>query len=108
MEELSNFIRCLACGRKIEFERPLFCPYCGAKLEPIDGLLDGTESDVYPASDIAPLLMRVFLIWTAAVVPLTLVLGRRAFLGSFVLLVVVLVTLACLFALGGGAHRKKD
>lgn len=105
--ELSNFIRCLACGRKIEFERPLFCPYCGAKLEPVDGLLDGTESDVYPSSDIAPLLMRLFLIWVAAVIPITLLLGRRGFIASFILLVALFVGLTVLFWMGQGAHRRE-
>lgn len=79
MDPMSTFITCEKCGKKIEFERPLFCPFCGGKLEPVDGLVSGDESELYPWSNVAPLLMRIFMAWFLLAILLTWILGKRAF-----------------------------
>lgn len=77
---------CQHCERRIRYERPLFCPYCGKQVDPTQGLLDGMEVNVYPASKVAPLMMKWFLIWLALVFVVTLMFAKIGFvIMSFVL-----------------------
>ena len=102
---MSNFIVCGECEKKIEFERPLFCPFCGHKLEPVDDLISGDESDIYPWSDAAPILMKLFLYWIAAVVPCTMIFGKKAFVVLFAVLVFLLSTYALMYLLKTRAEK---
>ena len=94
---MSTYIICSACEKKIEFERPLFCPFCGSKLEPVDDLVSGDESDIYPWSDAAPILMKLFMYWVVAVVPCTLLFGKKAFVYLFGVLVFSLSVYALIY-----------
>jgi hypothetical protein len=59
-------IRCKSCDAWIEFERPHFCPFCGAELDAAQGLTEDEPEQgesLYPLSGAAPYLMRMLLIW---------------------------------------------
>lgn len=96
---MSNYIICSGCEKKIEFERPLFCPFCGKKLEPVDDLISGDESDIYPWSNAAPVLMKTFLYWLVAIVPLTLIFGKTAFIALSILLTALLTIYSIVYFL---------
>lgn len=90
---MSNNILCTHCHKRIEFERPLFCPFCGGKIEPIDDLITGDESDIYPWSNVAPLLMRVFFYWLISVTVLTIIFGKKAFVVVSILFIFALISI---------------
>ena len=106
---MSNYIVCPGCEKKIEFERPLFCPFCGIKLEPVDGLdlPESNESDIYPWSNAAPILMKIFMYWVVIVIPFTLIFGRKAFLYLFSFLLVLLAIYSLVYLLRSNVSKEK-
>src|SRR5262245_21286066 len=77
--ENDQFI-CKHCEKIIRYERPLFCPYCGQKVDPTQGLEEKSdESKIYPWSSVAPILMKYFLAWIGVSVFVLIFFGRRLF-----------------------------
>ncbi len=89
MDTQDEFL-CQECGKKIQFERPLFCPYCGTKIDPTVGLVtdkDG-ELELYKWSRIAPVATQILVGWLVLLLPMCVIWGRSGFFilsGIFVL-----------------------
>ena len=58
-------ITCQKCQAEIEYERPHFCPYCGAGLDSTQGLVFDDEDDVpvYAWGASAPFLIKLLFMW---------------------------------------------
>ncbi len=94
--ETDRFV-CRHCEKVILYERPLFCPYCGEKIDPVDGLeeQDG-EVKVYRFSGIAPALVWLLTIWMILVIPAAFLFGRSGFAWLSLLFVVATIFLVLL------------
>lgn len=103
--EKDQFV-CKFCERVIRYERPLFCPYCGHKIDPVDGLEPfGSEAEIYRWTKSTPLLVYLFLIWVVLVIPITWIWGRAGF--AWVSGIWILGLLG-VFLLGMGQGKSKN
>lgn len=77
MTEEERFV-CTHCEKVIRYERPLFCPYCGEKLDPTAGLeAQFGEVEIYRWSAVAPLLIYLLMGWLVLLLPVSLLFGAR-------------------------------
>jgi hypothetical protein len=92
---------CNHCEKVIRHERPLFCPYCGSKLDPAKDLAeqDG-EIKIYKWSGIAPALIWCLTGWLILLIPAALVFGKAGVtIVSILFAVVALLLLTVSFFL---------
>ena len=72
-------IVCAHCGKEIRYERPHFCPFCGKEIDSTSGLeVASDEAEIYPISNFAPLLMKIFLWYLLVAFIGTAIFGKKA------------------------------
>ncbi|HLG20664.1 MAG TPA: hypothetical protein VI895_12730 [Bdellovibrionota bacterium] len=101
-------IVCSKCEKIIRYERPLFCPYCGAKLEPVEDLLNSDDRrEVYRWSHAAPLLMNLFFGWLLLLLPASWIWGKAGIFWLSILFTGILIVAFVGFLVFSGMGAKK-
>lgn len=96
-----EYFHCPHCAKRIQYERPHFCPFCGGSVDPSAGLTDEMAGppQIYRWSTVAPFLMKVLMFTALLAFPVSFIFGRRGifFLSILLALCVAVVLLVSLF-----------
>jgi len=106
--ERDQFV-CKYCEEVIRYERPIFCPHCGKKIDPSEGLTEISDDvEIYSWSRLGPSLMYLFLGWLAFVIPITFFWGRNGFVFLSVFWVICLGLVFIEYFISRSASPKEN